>query len=315
MVAPDLILISSFYEYQRAALERIAPVLVAAGLRGGQAALCARRGVDAGARARLGRQQARAAMSTTPLPKSRGWRAAFAPHGEPAGLRHQPWQIPGIFAHSALTPCSATCLRGSASPTRGPTRPAIAPPRRSGWRRWRACRMPRSSSSRHCRAEVGRTLPENALWNALPAVRENRVALLDPINHFGGLPSARRFARLLARSHVGRSRPWLSARRFRSYLWAGMGLLAAALFAQRLGGQWPGPASLPAGGVDLQRVILFYSVLPRAAVALLAARRSVSPGCCCSACCAIRWPNPRRSAFPPARNWQWPPLHSMRRRC
>jgi iron complex transport system substrate-binding protein len=45
--------------------------------------------------------------------------------------------------------------------------------------------------------EVRRALPDNALWNALPAVREGRVAVLDPINHFGGLPSARRFARLL----------------------------------------------------------------------------------------------------------------------
>ncbi len=47
--------------------------------------------------------------------------------------------------------------------------------------------------------EVQRTLDENALWNALPAVREGRVAVLDPVNHFGALPSASRFARLLAR--------------------------------------------------------------------------------------------------------------------
>jgi ferric hydroxamate transport system substrate-binding protein len=46
--------------------------------------------------------------------------------------------------------------------------------------------------------EVRRTLPANELWNALPAVREGRVAVLDSINHFGGLPSARRFARLFA---------------------------------------------------------------------------------------------------------------------
>lgn len=46
--------------------------------------------------------------------------------------------------------------------------------------------------------DVQRTLGNNALWNALPAVRENRVALLDPVNHFGALPSASRFARLLA---------------------------------------------------------------------------------------------------------------------
>ena len=53
------------------------------------------------------------------------------------------------------------------------------------------------------------------------------------------------------------------------YLWSGLGLLAAALFAQRVGMQWP---STPRGNtsVDLELVILLHSVLPRAAVALLA---------------------------------------------
>ncbi len=40
------------------------------------------------------------------------------------------------------------------------------------------------------------TLGESALWQALPMVREGRVATIEPVNHFGGLPSARRFARL-----------------------------------------------------------------------------------------------------------------------
>ena len=54
--------------------------------------------------------------------------------------------------------------------------------------------------------EVSRTLAGNALWRALPAVRENRVAVLDPINHFGGLPSAHRFATLLERAWLGSAR-------------------------------------------------------------------------------------------------------------
>lgn len=41
------------------------------------------------------------------------------------------------------------------------------------------------------------TRSANALWQALPAVRRRQVALIPPVNHFGGLPSARRFARLL----------------------------------------------------------------------------------------------------------------------
>ncbi|MFN3766196.1 MAG: iron-siderophore ABC transporter substrate-binding protein, partial [Aliihoeflea sp.] len=45
--------------------------------------------------------------------------------------------------------------------------------------------------------EVARGLPRNAIWNALPAVRDGRVASIAPVSHCGGLPSARRFARLL----------------------------------------------------------------------------------------------------------------------
>ncbi|NBJ13819.1 iron-siderophore ABC transporter substrate-binding protein [Microvirga arsenatis] len=41
------------------------------------------------------------------------------------------------------------------------------------------------------------TLTRSTLWNALPAVRGNRVTILKPINPFGALPAARRFTRLL----------------------------------------------------------------------------------------------------------------------
>ncbi|WP_341989318.1 iron-siderophore ABC transporter substrate-binding protein [Azorhizobium sp. AG788] len=42
-----------------------------------------------------------------------------------------------------------------------------------------------------------RVLPESPLWNALPAVAGGRVHVIDPVNPFGGLPTARRFARLV----------------------------------------------------------------------------------------------------------------------
>lgn len=45
--------------------------------------------------------------------------------------------------------------------------------------------------------EFQRTQASNALWQALPAVRRRRILIIPPVNHFGGLPSARRFARLL----------------------------------------------------------------------------------------------------------------------
>jgi iron complex transport system substrate-binding protein len=46
-------------------------------------------------------------------------------------------------------------------------------------------------------AVAGR-LDRNPLWRALPAVRAGRVAMLPPCWAFGGVPSALRFARLLA---------------------------------------------------------------------------------------------------------------------
>ncbi|WP_343315133.1 ABC transporter substrate-binding protein [Brucella sp. BE17] len=45
--------------------------------------------------------------------------------------------------------------------------------------------------------DARRALPQSTLWKAMPAVRDGRVFTLDPINPFGGLPTARRFARLL----------------------------------------------------------------------------------------------------------------------
>lgn len=45
--------------------------------------------------------------------------------------------------------------------------------------------------------DARRILPESAIWQSLPAVRAGRVMLLDPVNHFGGLPAARRLGRLL----------------------------------------------------------------------------------------------------------------------
>lgn len=51
-------------------------------------------------------------------------------------------------------------------------------------------------------------------------------------------------------------------------LWGLLAGVAALLFAWRVGMQWP--TALPGNGIDLDRVILFYSTLPRAAVAVLA---------------------------------------------
>jgi ABC-type Fe3+-hydroxamate transport system substrate-binding protein len=42
------------------------------------------------------------------------------------------------------------------------------------------------------------TLANSPLWKAFPAVRDGRVVTLPPVNPFGALPAARRFARVLA---------------------------------------------------------------------------------------------------------------------
>ncbi|MDZ5699737.1 iron-siderophore ABC transporter substrate-binding protein [Chelativorans sp. M5D2P16] len=53
--------------------------------------------------------------------------------------------------------------------------------------------------------DAGPGLLENALWRALPMVREGRVVTIAPVNHFGGLPSAMRFSRLLADAMDGQA--------------------------------------------------------------------------------------------------------------
>jgi len=45
--------------------------------------------------------------------------------------------------------------------------------------------------------DARRALPASLLWQAMPMVRAGRIVWLDPVNPFGGLPAARRFARLL----------------------------------------------------------------------------------------------------------------------
>ncbi|WP_428032973.1 iron-siderophore ABC transporter substrate-binding protein [Ancylobacter sp.] len=45
--------------------------------------------------------------------------------------------------------------------------------------------------------DAARVLSTSALWNALPNIRDGRIAVLDSVDPFGGLPTAARFARLL----------------------------------------------------------------------------------------------------------------------
>ncbi|AYD00333.1 iron ABC transporter substrate-binding protein [Neorhizobium sp. NCHU2750] len=45
-------------------------------------------------------------------------------------------------------------------------------------------------------------LKDGAFWNALPAVKEKRVISIDPVNPYGALPAARRFAEELSKGLI-----------------------------------------------------------------------------------------------------------------
>ncbi len=197
IIAPDLIVISNFYEYQRGLLERIAPVFSQTVYQPGtppyvlaeQATLALGEKLSrrteagnyvAGTAAEMERLHARlSAGAKRPvfvisLGDSRHFRAfgrdsMFGDVLSRLGMANA-WTDETSYSAAAPVGLEALALVPDASIL------IVAP-------------LP---------ADVGRTLPENALWNALPAVREGRVSILEPVNHFGCLPSARRFARLAA---------------------------------------------------------------------------------------------------------------------
>lgn len=199
LVAPELIVISQFYEYQRTMLERIAPVLSLPSYEAGRPPYALLQestrllGDAIGAREAAAKlvaavddalANARRAVSgradrpvfVISLGDSRHFRAfgADSMFGDVLGrlgLRNA-WTDP--TSYSAAAPVGIEAL--ARVPDAGIVVIEPLPP------------------------EVGRELPRNALWNALPAAREGRIAILPPVNHFGGLPSARRFAGSLAAS-------------------------------------------------------------------------------------------------------------------
>lgn len=204
MIAPDVILISDFYAYQRPLLERIAPVVNLPVYRSGEppyalaeqstAAIgalfdraaeaeayvaAARAEIDAVGR-RI-RHLARHPIFVISLGDSRHFRAfgADSMFGDVIarlGLRNA-WTDQTSYSAAAPVGLEALARVPEASiAVVGPTPP-----------------------------ETRRTLSGNALWNALPAVAQGRVGELEPVNHFGALPSALRFARQLDRAFGSRT--------------------------------------------------------------------------------------------------------------
>ncbi|KXF76392.1 amino acid ABC transporter substrate-binding protein [Paramesorhizobium deserti] len=200
IIAPDLILSSNFYEYRRPAFERVAPVfsrtIYETGVppfdpaRDAMLALGQKLGREDAARsyiAALGaeiavlreRVQTRAhrPVFLISIGDSRHFRAfggdsMFGDVLTRIGLANA-WT--GTTSYSATAPVGIEAL--AAVPDADIVVIGPVPP------------------------EARDILPQSPIWNALPAVSQGRVAMLDPIDHFGGLPAARRFVRLLG--HAG----------------------------------------------------------------------------------------------------------------
>ncbi|PRD44052.1 amino acid ABC transporter substrate-binding protein [Phyllobacterium phragmitis] len=205
IIAPDLILSSSFYEYRRESFERIAPVFSAtiyqtgtppfAPARDAMLALGQKLGLNdaartyvaaaaeeiAAMRARVQNRIHRPVFLIS-IGDARHFRAfggdsMFGDVLTRIGLSNA-WT--GTTSYSATAPVGIEALAGLPDAdivVIGPVPP-----------------------------EAREVLPRSPIWNALPAVRDKRVAMLDPIDHFGGLPAARRFVRLL-----GKAAPFLQA--------------------------------------------------------------------------------------------------------
>lgn len=204
IVAPDLIVISNFYEYQRPMLEAIAPVLAQAVYVPGVPPYPLAEAATLAFGEKLGRQaEAKRYVDETSVEITRLRATLPGTSGRPVFVislgdqRHfrafgrdsmfgDVLQRLGIDnAWTDDTDYSASAPVGLEALARVPDASILV-----------VSPLP---------ADVGRSLPANALWNALPAVREARVGVLEPINHFGGLPSARRFARLAAATLAGRT--------------------------------------------------------------------------------------------------------------
>jgi ferric hydroxamate transport system substrate-binding protein len=196
IVAPDLILISNFYEYRRPAFERVAPVfsrtIYEPGIppfnpaRDAMLALGQKLGREDAAQTYIAATEAEIAdmkqrvQNRTRRPVfliSIGDARHFRAFGGDSMFGDVLNRIGFANAWKGTTSYSATAPVGIEALAEVPEADIVVigpvPP------------------------EARDILPASPIWNALPAVHEGRVAMLDPIDHFGGLPAARRFVRLL----------------------------------------------------------------------------------------------------------------------
>ncbi len=197
VIQPDLILISGFYEYQRPSLERIAPVLSLPVYEAGKPPYPLAQYSTLALGERLGRTaEARAFVEKTGQDLAMA-ESALAP------VSHHPFFVISLGDSRHFRAFGADAMFGDVLARLGldnawkqdTNYSAAAPVGIEA-----LARVPEAYIAvvGPLPPEVRRGLAENALWNALPAVREGRAVFIDPVNHFGALPSARRFAGLLA---------------------------------------------------------------------------------------------------------------------
>lgn len=204
IVAPDVIVISNFYEYQRPMLERIAPVFAQTVYEAGVPPYVLAEAATLALGEKLGRQaEAERYTDETAdeiarlrgtLPRASGRPVFVISLGDSRHFR--------AFGRDSMFGDVLTRLGLVNAWTDETSYSAAAPVGLEA-----LARVPEASILivSPLPADVGRSLPTNALWNALPAVRQNRVAVLEPVNHFGCLPSARRFARLATAALAGQA--------------------------------------------------------------------------------------------------------------
>ena len=196
MIEPNLIVDSNFYEYQRTALERIAPVfaptvysaghLPYAMLEEATSSLGEKLGLAAEGRAYVATVAREIGEARQHLASVSGRKVFVISLGDARHFR--------AFGRDSLFGDVLVRLDFENAWTRETSYSAAAPVGLE-----QLAEMPDASI-----VVVGPTdpetlyrLPQNALWNALPAIRGKRVLFLPPLDHFGGLPAARRFVQLL----------------------------------------------------------------------------------------------------------------------
>ncbi len=194
-LAPELIVISNFYEYRRLSYERIAEVLSLPVYLVGQPCLPLLRRSTLNLGRRLGRADRAESLIAAFDASVATARQNRRPDGRPAmAINLGDRRHARLFGDDTLFGgvLAAASYRNAFADTRySMTAPAGI-----------------EALAREAEAELfvigplppggAEALAGNALWQALPQVAAGRVRLLPPLDHFGGLPTATRFATLIA---------------------------------------------------------------------------------------------------------------------